>query len=157
MALLYEAIQTPVMPLEAPVLNPTGGVKGRQQAVLDYKPDPTRPGTGVFVAHGQIDSDPPMTTALAASTQSTTSSGPIVNFTPLTGAAIGSGVSNVNPAMNVQAGTSDRIINTLDTPATVENLAEFAVTDTGFLEGMPNLMFDWGKYCSLVAKVNLNY
>ncbi|GAW01366.1 acetamidase regulatory protein [Lentinula edodes] len=154
MALLYEAIQTPVMPLEAPVLNPTGGVKGRQQAVLDYKPDPTRPGTGVFVAHGQIDSDPPMATAVPTSTQSTTSAGHIVNFTPLTGAAIGSGVSNVNPAMNVQAGTNDRIINTLDTPATVENLAEFTVTDTGFLEGMPNLMFDWGQWDSFFSRFN---
>lgn len=40
--------------MEAPVLNPTGGVKGKQPVgVLDYKPDPTRPGGGVFVAHGK--------------------------------------------------------------------------------------------------------
>ncbi|KAJ4487795.1 fungal-specific transcription factor domain-containing protein [Lentinula aciculospora] len=159
MALLYEAIQTPVMPMEAPVLNPTGGVKGRQQAVLDYKPDPTRPGTGVFVARGQTDSETSVaaaTTTAAASNQPTNSSGSIVNFTPLTGAAGGGGVSNVNPAMNMQVGTSDRIINTLDTPATVDDLAGFAVTDTGFLEGMPNLMFDWGKYQFLWWLINLD-
>ncbi|KAJ3801439.1 fungal-specific transcription factor domain-containing protein [Lentinula aff. detonsa] len=158
MALLYEAIQTPVMPMEAPALNPTGGVKGRQQAVLDYKPDPTRPGTGVFVARGHTDTQGsvPVTsttaTATTAATSTMASSGSIVNFTPLTGAASGSGVSNVNPAMNIQAGTSDRIINTLDTPATVEDLANFAVTDTGFLEGMPNLMFDWGQWDSFFSR-----
>ncbi|KAJ3974870.1 fungal-specific transcription factor domain-containing protein [Lentinula raphanica] len=156
MALLYEAIQTPVMPMEAPALNPTGGVKGRQQAVLDYKPDPTRPGAGVFVARGHTGSEASVSAAAststatkaAASNQPTTSSGPIVNFTPLTGG----GVSNLNPAMNIQTGTSDRIINTLDTPATVEDLADFAVTDTGFLEGMPNLMFDWGQWDSFFSR-----
>ncbi|KAJ3822072.1 fungal-specific transcription factor domain-containing protein [Lentinula raphanica] len=156
MALLYEAIQTPVMPMEAPALNPTGGVKGRQQAVLDYKPDPTRPGAGVFVARGHTGSEASVSAAVststatkaAASNQPTTSSGPIVNFTPLTGG----GVSNLNPAMNIQTGTSDRIINTLDTPATVEDLADFAVTDTGFLEGMPNLMFDWGQWDSFFSR-----
>ncbi|KAJ3757280.1 fungal-specific transcription factor domain-containing protein [Lentinula raphanica] len=149
-------IQTPVMPMEAPALNPTGGVKGRQQAVLDYKPDPTRPGAGVFVARGHTGSEASVSAAAststatkaAASNQPTTSSGPIVNFTPLTGG----GVSNLNPAMNIQTGTSDRIINTLDTPATVEDLADFAVTDTGFLEGMPNLMFDWGQWDSFFSR-----
>lgn len=38
------------MPMEAPALNPTGGVTVKQPVMLDYKKDPTRPGGGVFVA-----------------------------------------------------------------------------------------------------------
>ncbi|KIK57624.1 hypothetical protein GYMLUDRAFT_75242 [Collybiopsis luxurians FD-317 M1] len=136
MALLYEAIKNPVMP-EAPILNPTGGVKGKQQALLDYKPDPNRPGGGVFVARGRGKTG--------------TVPGSIVSFTPLTGSSTGA-VSNLNPAMNIQAGSANRIINTLDTPATLDTLAEFAVTDTGFLEGMPNGMFDWTQWDSFFSR-----
>lgn len=35
------------------MLNPTGGVTAKPPVGLDYKKDPTRPGGGVFVAHGQ--------------------------------------------------------------------------------------------------------
>ncbi|KIL61315.1 hypothetical protein M378DRAFT_187599 [Amanita muscaria Koide BX008] len=52
-ALLYEATQGPHLPFEAPPLNPTGGVTVRQPVGLEYKKDPTRPGGGVFVAHGE--------------------------------------------------------------------------------------------------------
>jgi len=38
------------MPMEAPALNPTGGVRVKPPVMLDYKKDPTRPGGGVFVA-----------------------------------------------------------------------------------------------------------
>ncbi|KAJ7097796.1 fungal-specific transcription factor domain-containing protein [Mycena belliarum] len=55
--LLFEATQGPQLPLEAPALNPTGGVKGKRPAALDYKPDPTRPGGGVFVAHKDAQGD----------------------------------------------------------------------------------------------------
>ncbi|KAJ6547714.1 hypothetical protein B0H19DRAFT_1075496 [Mycena capillaripes] len=55
--LLYEATQGPQLPLEAPVLNPTGGVKGKQPASLNYQPDPTRPGGGVFIAHKDSQDD----------------------------------------------------------------------------------------------------
>jgi hypothetical protein len=41
------------MPFEAPALNPTGGVTARLPVGLEYKKDPTRPGGGVFVAHGE--------------------------------------------------------------------------------------------------------
>ncbi|TFK62544.1 hypothetical protein BDN72DRAFT_776954 [Pluteus cervinus] len=52
--LLYEATQGPQLPIEAPALNPTGGVKSKPPAPdLDYKQDPTRPGGGVFVVHGK--------------------------------------------------------------------------------------------------------
>ncbi|PPQ91421.1 hypothetical protein CVT25_014309 [Psilocybe cyanescens] len=52
-ALLYEATQDPHMPMETANLNPTGGVKVRPPVMLDYKKDPTRPGGGVFIAHGK--------------------------------------------------------------------------------------------------------
>ncbi|KAF7363561.1 hypothetical protein MSAN_01012700 [Mycena sanguinolenta] len=55
--LLYEATQGPQLPLEAPALNPTGGVKGKQPTPLNYKPDPTRPGAGVFIAHKDSKDD----------------------------------------------------------------------------------------------------
>lgn len=41
------------MPLEAPALNPTAGVTVKQPVMLDYRKDPTRPGGGVFIAHGK--------------------------------------------------------------------------------------------------------
>ncbi|EPQ58008.1 hypothetical protein GLOTRDRAFT_136812 [Gloeophyllum trabeum ATCC 11539] len=53
-SLLYEATQGPAQSLEAPALNPTGGVKGKNlQEGLDYKKDPSRPGGGVYIAHGK--------------------------------------------------------------------------------------------------------
>ena len=73
-ALLYEATQGPPLPLdEPPALNPTGtsfltkihclahwligGVKGKQPPPLNglqYKKDPSRPGSGVFIAHSTV-------------------------------------------------------------------------------------------------------
>jgi hypothetical protein len=54
-ALLYEATQGPPPPLDQPpLLNPTGGVKGKRAlSGLEYKKDPSRPGGGFFVAHGE--------------------------------------------------------------------------------------------------------
>jgi len=52
-SLLYQATQGPPPATEAPVLNPTGGVVGKQLVgPLAYKKDPSRPGGGVFVALG---------------------------------------------------------------------------------------------------------
>ena len=53
-SLLYEATQGPQLPLQAPVLNPTGGVKVKQPVMLDFKQDPSRPGGGIFVAQGKM-------------------------------------------------------------------------------------------------------
>ncbi|KAF5336237.1 hypothetical protein D9758_014368 [Tetrapyrgos nigripes] len=53
-ALLFEATQGPPVPMEAPALNPTGGVTPKQPlGGLDYRKDPSRPGGGVFVASGR--------------------------------------------------------------------------------------------------------
>lgn len=55
-ALLYEATQGPPLPVDSPpALNPTGGVKGKQPPPLNglqYKKDPSRQGSGVFIARG---------------------------------------------------------------------------------------------------------
>ncbi|KAF9532200.1 fungal-specific transcription factor domain-containing protein [Crepidotus variabilis] len=52
-SLLYEATQGPQLPLQAPMLNPTGGVKPKEPVVLEYKKDPSRPGSGVFIANSK--------------------------------------------------------------------------------------------------------
>src|SRR5271168_382219 len=41
------------MPIEAPALNPTGGVTVKKPVVLDYNKDPTHPGAGIFIIHGK--------------------------------------------------------------------------------------------------------
>ncbi|KAJ7510014.1 fungal-specific transcription factor domain-containing protein [Mycena galericulata] len=208
--LLYEATQGPALPLEAPALNPTGGVKGKQPAMLDYKPDPTRPGAGVFVAHkdsqdnfedlpeGTVikDSDgtqggesgalassafaPPLpaeegsvprrlvrsgNNASAAHAQNGVGTGTgsgtpaMVNLTPLTGRGGGGGV-NMNPAMNAAAGQGGaghsqvQVMNVLDVPQASNTLADYALTDTNFLEGIPGGMFDWGQWDTFFSRIN---
>jgi len=70
-ALLYEATQGPPLPLELPVLNPTGGVTGKPPAIgLDYKKDPTRPGGGVFVIRGPVAQDIPAGVVISSTSES---------------------------------------------------------------------------------------
>lgn len=52
--MLYEATQGPQLPLQAPPLNPTVGVKVKQPVMLDFKQDPSRPGGGIFVAQRKV-------------------------------------------------------------------------------------------------------
>ncbi|TBU49143.1 fungal-specific transcription factor domain-containing protein [Dichomitus squalens] len=55
-SLLYEATQAPPPTSDAPVLNPTGGVKGQPlHSKLDFEKDETRPGGGVFVVRGELN------------------------------------------------------------------------------------------------------
>ncbi|KAF7338175.1 hypothetical protein MVEN_02042400 [Mycena venus] len=232
--LLYEATQGPQLPLEAPALNPTGGVKGKQPAALNYKPDPTRPGGGVFIAQkdskddfedlipgtvikedggettskgatkaggtqgeAQTQSDrsallssssafaPPLPASEDGAGASTgvvprrlvrsgnsnhaqngaVAGSAMVNLTPLTAGGPrgpGSSNSNVNPAMNVGAAHPGagqvQVMNVLDSqvPQTGNNstLAEFAMTDTAFLEGIPGGMFDWGQWDTFFSRIN---
>lgn len=242
------------MPIEPAPLNPTGGVTAKQPLGLEYKKDPTRPGGGVFVAHGEakkreedykdvpegviirgssddeldapgISSAPPisdergrderrrasMMTSSAfapplpgsdigimggtstASGSSTASSGtasdvrgsgllqsvtrntrqtqpgknprlgvsPMVNFSPLSGTGViqrGISLANVNPAMNSRGPTGSnqvQVMNVLDGQPTGGSLVDFAVADTGFLEGIPGSMFDWSEYASRIYKAEL--
>ena len=72
---------------------------------------------------------------------------PLVNLTPLTPAGRGSNYNNVNvnPAMNYaqSAPVNVQLMNVLDAAQGETNLAEFAIADNGFLEGIPGGMFDW--------------
>ena len=70
----------------------------------------------------------------------------MVNITPLGNDRIG---GNVNPAMNSVISSEPgnvRLMNVLDEPQASNTLEQFAMTDTGFLEGIPGGMFDWGKF-----------
>jgi hypothetical protein len=68
--------------------------------------------------------------------------GPQLTFSPF---------GNVNPAMD--NGLAEvQLMNALDAP-TDGNLANLAMADTGFLEGMPTTaMFDWGQWDSFFAR-----
>ncbi|PFH51749.1 hypothetical protein AMATHDRAFT_74779 [Amanita thiersii Skay4041] len=252
-ALLYEATQGPHLPMEAPPLNPTGGVTARQPVGLEYKKDPTRPGGGVFIARGDakhreddfkdlpegtiisgssddesgdvtapgggMSSVPPISDergrddrerasmmassafapplSQASDVGNVGGTGPevanmrsgggllqsairntlqgqvggdgtgpssMVNFTPLSaapGAAAGmrrgATLANVNPAMNMRMATGSgqvQVMNVLDGQMTGGTLADFANLDTGFLEGIPGSMFDWGQWDNFFARFN---
>ena len=236
------------MPFESPALNPTSGVTVKLPIGLEYKKDPTRPGGGVFIAHGEakkreddfrdlpegviirgssddeleaqgISSAPPISdergrgergraSMMASSAfapplpqsdigvmggSSTGSSGSasdvrgssllqsairntrqtqpgktpglgvstMVNFSPLSGAGVaqrGASSANMNPAMNSRgpAGSNQvQVMNVLDGRPMGGTLAEFAMVDTGFLEGIPGGMFDWSEYMLVVNEAKL--
>ncbi|KDR73617.1 hypothetical protein GALMADRAFT_269832 [Galerina marginata CBS 339.88] len=251
-ALLYEATQDPNMPMEAPALNPTGGVKVKPPVMLDYKKDPTRPGGGVFIAPGKSAEfkDVPEGTIISGSSEEDAggdsegevaslvanaaaassvslpaanhndrvraylsspspfaphplsaardipppshnatsdvnygrdgvvapisamrspldsqhagmgpSTAPLVNLTPLTAGTRAGNYMNVNPAMNRQAQTTSgnvQVMNVLDAAQGGTNLANFALADTGFLEGLPGGMFDWGQWDTFFSRLGTN-
>ncbi len=64
----------------------------------------------------------------------------MVNYTPLNKA--GDSYGNLNPAMNAPGQGNVQIMNVLDGSQS-ENLAEYEISDNGFLEGLPGSMFDW--------------
>lgn len=216
--------------METPPLNPTGGVKPKPPVGLDYKKDPTRPGGGVFVAHGKAaksgdfsgvpsgvvisgnssdaESDsgeaaagppqssvddreraslystsssfapplphdhsrspqspsslPPVHRGFGASSSmrstaniqpqgmstasSVQSTSPMVQFTPIGGRRSGSYL-NMNPTLNMQTQQTGnvQVMNVLDVPQGGNTIQEFALADTGLLEGIPGGMFDWGE------------
>lgn len=171
-ALLYEATQGPPLPLDQPpLLNPTGGVKGKRSlSGLEYKKDLSRPGGGFFVAHGEARSgdyeDVPRGTIVTSSDEeaeeanenSQLRSSSMVTITPLP-AARGDGASfpNMNPALNsVKSDTASsvQVLNVLDVPQASNTLEQFAMADVGLLEGIPGGMFDWGQWDSFFSRFN---
>jgi len=173
-ALLYEATQGPPLPVDSPpALNPTGGVKGKQPPPLNglqYKKDPSRQGSGVFIARGatrtenykdvpegiiipssdaglggsQVDLNTSTSAAMPRST--------LVNITPL-----GGDRANVNPALNSAMATTPgnvQVMNVLDVPQASNTLEQFAMADIGFLEGIPGGMFDWGQWDTFFSRIN---
>lgn len=146
------------------MLNPTGGVKGRQPlGGLEYKKDPSRPGGGVFVAHGEArkaDYGMPKGTIITSSDEESeeppaAGSSSLVNIRPLTSGARGE--ANVNPALNYMASQSPgnvQVLNVLDGPQASGKLQQFAMADVGLLEGIPGGMFDWGQWGSFFTRFN---
>lgn len=54
----------------------------------------------------------------------------------------------MNPAMNNVNATAPghvQVMNVLDVPQASGTLEQFAMADTGLLEGIPGGMFDWGE------------
>ena len=81
-----------------------------------------------------------------------TSSTPMVNLTPLNvvgSAGRGSQSYNVNPAMNMQGSQNGnvQVMNMLDASQSGSSMADLALADNGFLEGLPGGMFDWSECC----------
>ncbi|KNZ79402.1 Acetamidase regulatory protein, partial [Termitomyces sp. J132] len=160
-ALLYEATQGPhPAVMEAPPLNPTGGVTVKTPVSgLDYKKDPTRPGGGVFIATGQAAREGDfqgVPAGVVISPDSECSGSPtlpsIVNFTPLSRRS--GSYSNMNPAMNVQGLPQGnvQVMNVLDGPQGGNTLQEFAIADNEFLAGIPGSMFDWGQWDTFFSR-----
>jgi hypothetical protein len=52
--------------------------------------------------------------------------------------------------MQLQSPGTVQVMNLLDQPQGGNTLHEHAMTDAGFLEGMPGGMFDWGASCCYV-------
>ncbi|KAH7926634.1 hypothetical protein BV22DRAFT_1008512 [Leucogyrophana mollusca] len=173
-SLLYESTQGPPIPLDQPpLLNPTGGVKGKQQlGGLEYKKDPSRPGGGVFVAHGEArtgdyEGIAPGTIITSSDDESEGLSDPrnrrgssLVTITPLPSAPARSGsvgFPNMNPALNNVTGQTPgnvQVLNVLDVPQASNTLQQFAMADVGLLEGIPGGMFDWGQWDSFFSRFN---
>lgn len=72
----------------------------------------------------------------------------MINYTPLSGQVSGS-FANVNPTLNMSGSSDVQVLNLLDVPQQPSTLQQFAVTDSGLLEGLPGSMFDWRKARSL--------
>jgi hypothetical protein len=173
-ALLYEATQGLPVPLDRPpLLNPTGGVKGKQPlGGLEYKKDHSRPGGGVFIAHGEARKGDyeglPQGTVITSSDEEfeeqpdprNRRGSPLVNIPlPTSGGAGGSDTAslfpNMNPALNnvtSQTPGNVQVLNVLDVPQASNTLEQFAMADVGLLEGIPGGMFDWGQWDSFFSR-----
>ncbi|CAL1705128.1 unnamed protein product [Somion occarium] len=174
-SLLWEATQGPQQSLEAPALNPTSGVKGKQPTgSLVFTKDPTRPGGGVFVARERPSDDlvrelPEGTIisasaggdgATSASQQQQQAS--MVNVTPIGGSAAGN-YQNMNPALNaaVSGGLENvQIVNMLDYAPQGTSVQQFQVTDQvsdpGFFTSIPSSMYDYNQWESFFSRFGSN-
>ncbi|KAH0830630.1 hypothetical protein J3R83DRAFT_2085 [Lanmaoa asiatica] len=176
-ALLYEATQGLPLPLDQPpLLNPTGGVKGKRPlGGLEYKKDPSRPGGGIFVAHGEARQGDyegiPQGTIITSSDEESDGIDPpdplgcrgssLVNIScsQTDGNESGrpSAIPNMNPALNnvtSQTPGNVQVLNVLDVAQASNTLEQLAMADVGLLEGIPGGMFDWGQWDSFFARFN---
>ncbi|TBU65547.1 fungal-specific transcription factor domain-containing protein [Dichomitus squalens] len=175
-SLLYEATQAPPPTSDAPVLNPTGGVKGQPlHSKLDFEKDETRPGGGVFVVRGELNEkdldklpEGTIVAGEAGKRDEGTSGGagqplqqsqqqPMQQDVTQQGGSsaqmvnfpqIGGSFPNMNPALNnpMSAPENVQVMNVLDQSQSMNVLEQQAMADVGFLEGIPGAMFDWGQW-----------
>ncbi|KAI9446505.1 hypothetical protein H4582DRAFT_2108166 [Lactarius indigo] len=170
-ALLYEATQGPPLPMERPALNPTTNVTTKKPPPLgglSYERDPSRPGGGVFVAHGKVKGAYPEITpaVIIESTSEEEDEGEMVQHRQGQRKHGGSGAQpattqdekvNVNPVLNEGGMTGSenvRVMNLLDTtPASTRALEQFAMADNNWLDGIPGGMFDWGQWDEFFSRL----
>jgi hypothetical protein len=174
--LLYEATQGPPPQMERPALNPTSNVSNNRPPPLgglSYKNDPSRPGGGVFVAHGKAkgaypdvapgviidghsdDEDEGAVMSLLSKEDRLTRgadgalpAGAHGDESGVRSSLAQDGNVNVNPVLN-EGGMPEsehvRVMNVLDSaPASARALEELALADNNWLDGIPGGMFDWG-------------
>jgi hypothetical protein len=170
-ALLYEATQGPPLPMERPALNPTANVKTKKPPPLgglSYEKDPSRPGGGVFIAHGKVKGAYPEI-APGVIIESTSDEDD-EDGTPSAVAEEheGSGAQpapaatqdekvNVNPVLNEGGMTGSdnvRLMNLLDSaPSSARALEQLAMADNNWLDGIPGGMFDWGQWDEFFSRI----
>ncbi|KAL0058564.1 hypothetical protein AAF712_014756 [Marasmius tenuissimus] len=93
--------------------------------------------------HSNVNHGPTVSTHLGGTGSPSV---PMVNFTPLGG-------GNLNPAMNGESRPNNQVINLLDNAQTNTNaIQEYAMADSGYLEGLPNGMFEWDQWDSFFSK-----
>jgi hypothetical protein len=171
--------------MEKPALNPTTNVTSKKPPPLgglSYERDPSRPGGGVFIAHGDVkgaytemapdlviesnsdedDEGEAMSLLFEADGLTRAAEG-----APSAGAAEQEGSEaqsattqdekvNVNPVLNEGGMTGSenvRLMNLLDSaPASTRALEQFAMADNNWLDGIPGGMFDWGLWIGSVLR-----
>ena len=162
--------------MERPALNPTSNVTTKKPPPLgglSYERDPSRPGGGVFIAHGDVKGAYPEIAPglIIESNSDEDDEGEVMSLLfeedGLTRAADGepspgaeehegSGAQpapaatqdekvNVNPVPKEGGSENVRLMNLLDSaPASTRALEQFAMADNNWLDGIPGGMFDWG-------------
>jgi hypothetical protein len=163
--------------MERPALNPTTNVTSKKPPPLgglSYERDPSRPGGGVFIAHGDVKGAYPEIAPglIIESNSDEDDEGEVMSLlcvadgltratdgAPSAGAAEQEGSEaqsaatqdekvNVNPVLNeggMPGSENVRLMNLLDSaPASTRALEQFAMADNNWLDGIPGGMFDWG-------------
>ena len=156
--------------MERPPLNPASNVTTRKPPPfggLAYKKDSSRPGGGVFVAHGKARGAFPGVGpgVIIESHSDEEDAGEVMSLLKEDGLMRGAddappagahddksgeqnGNINVNPVLN-EGGMPEcgnvHVMNTLDSaPASTRVLEQLALADNNLLDGIPGGMFDWG-------------
>jgi len=170
-ALLYEATQGPPPHLERPALNPTSNVttnKPPPLGGLSYQKDPSRPGGGVFIAHGKAkgaypEVAPGVIIESHSEEEDEGGAAPAGASDDESGGARSQtssgqdGKANVNPVLNeggMPDGGNVQVMNILDSgPTSTRALEQLALADNNWLDGIPGGIFDWGQWDEFFTRI----